>query len=49
MKGIITIILGILFTGIVVLLCFSSCLLASKSDDYWEKVKKELEKENERH
>ena len=48
MKGIITIILGILFIGIVVLLCLSSCIMASKSDDYWDELKKEMEKRNER-
>ena len=48
MKGIITIILGILFTSIVVLLCFSSWLLASKSDEYWEELKNNMEKRNER-
>lgn len=48
MKDFITIILGILFTGIVVLLCFSSCFLASRSDNYWDEVKKKMEKKNER-
>ena len=48
MKGIIAIILGVIFIGIVVLLCLFSCVMSSKCDDYWEEVKKELEKDNER-
>ena len=42
-------IIGILITGIFVLLCLFSFYLASKSDEYWEDVKKRLEKNNDRH
>lgn len=50
MKSIIAFILGVTFASIVVLLCFSSCYLASKSDEYWENLKDELEKkDDERH
>ena len=46
MKEALFTLLGILITGIVVLLCFSCCFLASQSDEYWEKIKKDLEKKN---
>ncbi len=39
---------AILITGIVVLLCFLSCFVAGKADEFWEATKKEMEKENER-
>jgi hypothetical protein len=44
MSKIIGIILVILFIGILVLLCFFSCILASISDECWEQIKKDLEK-----
>lgn len=36
----------ILMIGIVVLLCFFSCII---SDEYWETKKKEMERRNGRH
>jgi len=48
MRSIITIILGVIFVGIVVLLCLFSCIIASHSDKYWDEVKKDMEKRNER-
>ncbi len=35
---------GILFTGIVILLCLCCCYLSAKSDEYWEKLKLQMEK-----
>ena len=46
MKGFLITIIGVIITGIVVLLCLSSCILASKSDEYWQEVIQELEKRN---
>lgn len=48
MKDFLVVFTSILITGIVVLLCFSCCYLAGKSDEYWDDFKKELEKRNER-
>jgi hypothetical protein len=48
MKEILITIGAILITGIVVLLCFSSCYLAGIADKYWESLKEEMEKRNER-
>ena len=47
MEKIAFIILGITITGIVLLLCLCCCYMASKSDAYWEEVKKGME-ENDR-
>ena len=44
MKDILATIIGIVFTGIVILLCLSSCYLAGKSDSYWEDLKQRLDK-----
>lgn len=44
MKEALFILLGIVIAGIVILLCFSSCYLASKSDEYWEEIIRQLEK-----
>ena len=42
-----SILLIVVVIGIVLLLCFFSCVLASISDEYWEKVRDDLErKEN---
>lgn len=50
MNGIVGLILGVVFIGMVVLLCLFSCILASQSDNYWEEIKREMEKQkNERH
>lgn len=48
MKGLLLTLVGIVIAGIVVLLCLFSCILASKSDEYWQKFIDELEKKNER-
>lgn len=48
MKSIITIILGIAITGIGILLCLCFCIMATFSDDFWDDVKRELEKNNDR-
>jgi len=48
MSKVLFIIIGIIITGIGVLLCFSCCYVASKSDEYWEKKKNELENKNDR-
>ena len=48
MKSIIGIILVVLFIGMVVLLCLFSCIMASISDKYWEELKHNMEKKNER-
>lgn len=44
MKEFFVTLFGILFTGIVILLCLCSCYLASKSDDFWEELKLQMEK-----
>lgn len=50
MKGTLLTLIAIIIAGIVVLLCFSCIYLASKSDEYWEKIRDELEKkDDERH
>lgn len=49
MKGIISTLVEIGFIGIIVLLCLFSYKLASKSDEFWDKVKKHMENEDERH
>ena len=50
MRDFILIIASIVFVSIVVLLCFFSCYVSSQADEYWEKIKKDLEKrDNERH
>lgn len=38
---------GILFIGMAILLCLFSCVLATKSDEYWEELKRK-KKKNER-
>lgn len=43
MNGIVSLILGVAFVGMVVLLCLFSCILASKSDEYWEQTKRKFE------
>lgn len=48
MKAIIGIIVGIIFIGIIALLCLFMCILASRSDEYWEDLRKEFG-ENGRH
>lgn len=48
MRDFLSLFIVIVIAGIVVLLCFSCCYLASKSDEYWEKLRDELEKKNER-
>ncbi len=35
--------------SMVVLLCFFSCYISSRTDGFWEEVKKEKEKRDERH
>lgn len=47
MKDILVVFAEILTISVVVLLCFFSCILANKSDEYWEKLKRE-KKKNER-
>lgn len=50
MKEFLTILAEIVVAGVIVLLCLFSCFLSSFSDEYWEEVKRELEKnKNERH
>jgi hypothetical protein len=49
MKEILFVIGSILILGIVSLLCFCSCILASESDKFWEKTREGLEKRDERH
>lgn len=49
MNGIVSLILGVIFFGMVVLLCLFSCILSSKSDEYWQDFIDKLEKRNERH
>lgn len=49
MKDVLLTLALILITGIAVLLCFSSIYLASKSDEYWEEIKRRLGKNDERH
>lgn len=49
MNGIWGLILICAFVGIVGLLCLFSCILAIMSDDYWDEVKEEMEKKNDRH
>lgn len=44
MKKILLTLLCIVILGIVVLLCLCSCYLADKCDEYWDKVKKQMEK-----
>lgn len=34
--------------SMVVLLCFFSCYISSKADEFWKEVKKEKEKRDER-
>ena len=48
MKVILNLIIVLAITSIVLLLCFSFCYIASKSDEMWERTKKEMEKKNER-
>ena len=46
MKDILFVVIGLVITGIVLLLCFCFCFLASKSDDYWDELKLKMEKRN---
>lgn len=48
MREFLLIIAKVAITGIVVLLCLFSWLLAIESDQYWEELKRE-KKKNERH
>lgn len=49
MRDFLSLFIGIVIASMVVLLCFSSCFVAGKSDEYWEKLREELEKKkNER-
>ncbi|MBR5227556.1 MAG: hypothetical protein IKV94_02855 [Clostridia bacterium] len=48
MNSIFDLIFILAFIGIVSLLCLFSCFLASMSDDYWDELKLEMEKRNER-
>lgn len=49
MKDILLTFAGIIITGIVVLLCLFSCVLASKSDEFWNDfINKLEEKKNDR-
>lgn len=45
MKEALLIILGVVITGIAVLLCFSCIYLAGQSDKYWDEIKRDLEKD----
>lgn len=49
MGSIIKLILGIVFIGMIVLLCLFSYIISKISDDYWRDVREELDKEDERH
>jgi len=49
MNGFLGFILVLGAIGIVVLLCFFSCVISSRADEYWEEIKREMEKRNERH
>lgn len=49
MSKVIAVIVGILICGMVVLLCFFSCIMASVADKYWAKIREDLDKNNERH
>ena len=49
MKDFLLVIGGILIVGIVVLLCFFSCYIAGRADEYWDELKEEMEKRNGRH
>ena len=48
MNKIVCLLLLVSSISIVVLLCFFSCYISSKSDVFWEEVKKEKEKRDER-
>lgn len=49
MKGIVGLILGVVFFGIVVLLCLFSCFLSNNCKDYWAGLKRRFEEnENDR-
>ena len=48
MKGILVIILSVIILGIMVLLCFFSCILGKYADEYWENVRKELEEHDDK-
>ena len=48
MNGIVSLILLVGAISIVVLLCFFSCIISSKSDEFWVKVREEMEKRDER-
>ena len=45
MQNIISIILGVILGGMIVVLCLFSCVASSKADEYWESVKLDMEKE----
>ena len=49
MNAVLCFILGLLFVSIMGALCFFSCYLSSKADEYWNDLKQKLEKRNERH
>jgi len=44
MKALISLILTGVFIGMIVLLCLFSCIASSRSDEFWEKVREELDK-----
>ena len=46
MKDFLIVFTGIIITGMVVLLCFFCCYMAGRADEYWDELKKEMEKRN---
>lgn len=48
MKEILCFVGGVVFAGIMGALCFFSCFLSLKSDEYWDELKQDMEKKDER-
>lgn len=49
MSKVLGIILILIAIGIVFLLCLLCCFMSGKTEEYWEDLKREMEKRNERH
>ena len=44
---VLVVILGVIFVGIIGLLCLFCCIISSRADEYWEELRSEFEKRNE--
>ena len=42
--NILSVILGVVFLGVIGVLCLFSCILSNKSDEYWEELKRKCDK-----